>query len=77
MFVNYDGKHKFRTSVGDHVFVGSNSNIVAPVTLSSGAYIAAGSTVTKSVEGGALCIARARQEEKSGWADRLREKWAK
>ena len=75
VFVNYDGKHKFRTSVGDRVFVGSNSNIVAPVTLSSGAYIAAGSTVTKSVEGGALCIARARQEEKPGWADRLREKW--
>ena len=75
VFVNYDGKHKYRTVVGNRVFVGSNANVVAPVTLEDGAYIAAGSTVTRSVKGGALCIARARQEEKPGWADRLYEKW--
>lgn len=58
---NYDGKNKFRTTIGDNVFVGSNSNLVAPVKLEQGAYIAAGSTITKDVEAGQLAVARARQ----------------
>ena len=75
VFVNYDGKHKFRSKVGDNVFVGSNSNLVAPVVLEDGAYIAAGSTITQDVPGGALCIARARQTVKPGWAEKKRRDW--
>lgn len=67
VFVNYDGKDKHRTKVGNRVFVGSNSNIVAPVVLSDGAYIAAGSTITGSVPQDGLAIARARQVVKTDW----------
>lgn len=77
VFVNYDGKHKFRSTVGDNVFVGSNSNLIAPVNLEDGAYIAAGSTINKDVPGGALAIARARQEVKPGWAAAKRQEWQK
>ncbi len=77
VFVNYDGKHKFRSKIGDNVFVGSNSNLVAPVVLEDGAYVAAGSTVTQDVPGGALCIARARQTVKPGWAEQKRREWEK
>ncbi len=66
VFVNYDGKNKFRTVVGDNVFVGSNSNIIAPVTIKDGSYIAAGSTINENVSGG-LAIARARQVNKPAW----------
>ncbi len=62
--VNYDGQNKFQTVIEDDVFVGCNSNLVAPVTLGAGSFIAAGSTVTKDVPGDALAIARARQENK-------------
>ena len=62
--VNYDGKNKFKTVIEDDVFVGCNSNLVAPVNLGAGSFIAAGSTVTKDVPGDALAIARARQENK-------------
>lgn len=62
--VNYDGKNKFKTIIEDDVFVGCNSNLVAPVTLGASSFIAAGSTVTKDVPGDALAIARARQENK-------------
>lgn len=62
--VNYDGKNKFKTIIEDDVFVGCNSNLVAPVTLGKGSFIAAGSTVTKNVPKDALAIARARQENK-------------
>lgn len=62
--VNYDGKNKFKTVIEDDVFVGCNSNLVAPVILGAGSFIAAGSTVTKDVPGDALAIARARQENK-------------
>jgi len=61
---NYDGKKKHRTVIGDGAFVGSNVNLVAPVTIGDGAVIAAGSTVTEDVSSCALCIARARQVEK-------------
>jgi N-acetylglucosamine-1-phosphate uridyltransferase (contains nucleotidyltransferase and I-patch acetyltransferase domains) len=67
--VNYDGEQKMRTTIGDFVFVGCNANLISPVSIGEGAYIAAGSTVTKDVPPGALGIARARQENKEGWAD--------
>ena len=67
VFVNYDGKDKSRTKVGNRVFVGSNSNIVAPMVIEDGAYIAAGSTLTQNVPQGALAIARARQVNKPEW----------
>ena len=62
--VNYDGKNKFKTIIENDVFVGCNSNLVAPVTLGTGSFIAAGSTVTKDVPADALAVARARQENK-------------
>lgn len=73
VFVNYDGKKKSKTIVGKNVFVGCNANLVAPVTVEDGAYIAAGSTVTKNVEKDALCVARSRQKNIEGWAKRRRE----
>ena len=68
--VNYDGKKKHRTVVGDTAFVGCNSNLVAPVSVGSGAYIAAGSTITKDVPDGALGVGRARQSNIAGWAEK-------
>ncbi|MCP4005631.1 MAG: bifunctional UDP-N-acetylglucosamine diphosphorylase/glucosamine-1-phosphate N-acetyltransferase GlmU [bacterium] len=68
--VNYDGTSKSRTVIGDRVFVGCNSNLIAPVEIESGAYIAAGSTINKEVPDGALAIARARQRNIEGWRDR-------
>ena len=58
-------------TVGDDVFLGCNTNLIAPVTVGDGAYTAAGSTVDKDVPAGALAIARTRQENKPGWADRF------
>lgn len=66
VFVNYDGKNKHITNVGDGAFIGSNSNLVAPVTVESGGYVACGSTITDNVEEGDLAIARARQVNKKG-----------
>jgi len=74
---NYDGNAKFRTTIGSDVFVGCNTNLVAPVTLADGVYTAAGSTVTRDVEADALVIARARQEVKPGWAAEHRKKKVK
>lgn len=71
--VNYDGKLKHRTHVGNRCFIGCNTNLVAPVTVGDGAYTAAGSTVTQEVPAGDLAVARARQTNLSGWADRRRE----
>jgi len=67
---NYDGKKKHPTTIGAGVFVGSNSTLVAPVTLEEGSYIAAGSVITDQVPGGALAIARGRQTNKVGWVAR-------
>ena len=67
---NYDGEKKHQTVIGDGVFVGSNSTLIAPVTLADGSYIAAGSAVTTDVPAGALAIGRARQENKDGWVER-------
>lgn len=65
--VNYTGKEKFRTTIGDHVFIGCNTNLIAPVTVGDFAYTAAGSTITEDVPANALGIARARQVNKDGW----------
>ncbi|RDI38408.1 bifunctional UDP-N-acetylglucosamine diphosphorylase/glucosamine-1-phosphate N-acetyltransferase GlmU [Falsibacillus pallidus] len=69
--VNYDGKNKFLTKIEDGVFVGCNSNLVAPVNIGKGAYIAAGSTITEDVPGEALSIARARQVNKEDYVSKL------
>lgn len=72
--VNYDGKNKHKTIIEDNVFVGCNSNLVAPVKLGAGSFIAAGSTITKEVPEDALAIARARQENKLDYAKKLNSK---
>lgn len=64
---NYDGVDKHQTTIGDNVFVGSDSTLVAPLTVESGSYIAAGSTITDAVPMGALALGRARQVVKPGW----------
>ena len=70
---NYDGQSKHRTSISDNVFVGSNSTLVAPLAVSEGAYIAAGSVITRDVEPDALAIGRAFQTDKPGWAKKRRQ----
>jgi bifunctional UDP-N-acetylglucosamine pyrophosphorylase/glucosamine-1-phosphate N-acetyltransferase len=71
---NYDGVHKHRTEIGANVFVGSNSSLVAPVTIGDGATIAAGSTITENVPAEAMAVARERQVNKADWAKRWRDK---
>ena len=66
--VNYDGKNKSRTIIEDGAFIGCNTNLVAPVTVGKGAYVAAGSTITKNVPSESLGVARARQSNIDGWA---------
>ena len=68
--VNYDGISKYRTTVGEGVFIGCNANLIAPVTLEDRCFIAAGSTVTTNVSSDALAVARVRQREIEGWAAR-------
>jgi bifunctional UDP-N-acetylglucosamine pyrophosphorylase/glucosamine-1-phosphate N-acetyltransferase len=67
---NFDGVRKHLTTIGDGVFVGSDSTLIAPVTIGDGAYIAAGSCVTENVPPGALAVGRSRQVTKEGWAAR-------
>lgn len=67
VFVNYDGKNKYRTRVESDSFVGCNTNLVSPVCVGEKAYIAAGSTVTENVPSGALHIARSKGETKENW----------
>lgn len=69
VFANYNGKIKNKICVGNNVFIGANANLVAPLIIGSGAFIAAGSTVTDDVPSGNLCIARARQVNKCYWKD--------
>lgn len=66
--VNYDGTAKYRTVMGDNAFVGCNSNLIAPVKIGEGAYVAAGSTITDNIPAESLAIARARQTNKPQWA---------
>jgi bifunctional UDP-N-acetylglucosamine pyrophosphorylase/glucosamine-1-phosphate N-acetyltransferase len=71
---NYDGVNKHRTILGKKVFIGSDSQLVAPVTLGDGAYVGAGSTITKDVPAGALAVGRGRQFNKEGWVARQAKK---
>ena len=73
IFVNYDGKIKHRTTVEDHCFIGCNVNLVAPVTVREGAYVAAGTTVTSEIPAGSMAIGRARAEVKEHWAEERRK----
>ena len=68
--VNYDGKNKYKTTIGDHSFIGCNTNLVSPVTIHDNTYIAAGSTITSEVNEGDLAVARAKQRNISGWVDK-------
>ncbi len=71
--VNYDGKKKHRTKIGDRAFIGCNTNLVSPVEVGEGAYIAAGSTIVEEVPDKTLAIARARQVIKTNWKDKREE----
>ena len=72
VFVNYDGVAKHRTTIGDHVRIGSDTMLVAPVTVGDGAYTAAGSVITEDVPPGAMAVARAPQRNVAGWVRRRR-----
>ncbi len=74
IFCNYDGFQKHTTTIGAGAFIGSDSQLVAPVTVGEGAYVATGTTVTKSVPPDALAIARLKQENKEGYAGKLRSR---
>ena len=65
--VNYDGKTKNKTIIGDHSFIGCNTNLISPVEVQDNTYIAAGSTITSTVEEGDLAVARAKQRNIKGW----------
>lgn len=71
---NYDGYEKHRTVIGKGAFVGSNSTLIAPVTIGDNAFVAAGSVITQDVPDDALAIARAKQEVKEGWVTRWRNR---
>lgn len=73
---NYDGFHKYPTAIGNKVFIGSDSALVAPVRIGDGAYVAAGSTITENVPADGLGIARGRQVNKPGWAAKKRRELA-
>jgi bifunctional UDP-N-acetylglucosamine pyrophosphorylase/glucosamine-1-phosphate N-acetyltransferase len=70
--VNYDGQKKHRTVIEDEAFIGCNTNLVAPVTVGKGAYVAAGSTITKNVPPKALGVARSPQKNLEGWVEKTR-----
>ncbi|MFM8270158.1 MAG: bifunctional UDP-N-acetylglucosamine diphosphorylase/glucosamine-1-phosphate N-acetyltransferase GlmU [Pseudomonadota bacterium] len=70
---NYDGKKKHKTIIEDEVFIGSDSQIVAPLTVGQGSYVASGSTLTKDVPADSLALSRTRQENKLGYAKRFRK----
>ncbi|HEY0255155.1 MAG TPA: DapH/DapD/GlmU-related protein, partial [Kofleriaceae bacterium] len=74
---NYDGVTKSKTTIEEGAFIGSDSQLVAPVTVGRGAYVGAGSTITKDVPRGALAMSRPAQITVEGWADRFREAQAK
>ncbi|HEY8195034.1 MAG TPA: bifunctional UDP-N-acetylglucosamine diphosphorylase/glucosamine-1-phosphate N-acetyltransferase GlmU [Hyphomicrobium sp.] len=72
IFCNYDGYAKHKTEIGEGAFIGSNTSLVAPVSVGAGAYIGSGSVITKNVSPGALALERATQEERPGWAEKFR-----
>ena len=65
---NYDGKDKHKTNIGDNSFVGTNSSLVAPVTIGKNAYVGAGSTITKDIPDNALGVGRGKQKNKENWS---------
>jgi bifunctional UDP-N-acetylglucosamine pyrophosphorylase/glucosamine-1-phosphate N-acetyltransferase len=73
---NYDGVHKYPTTIGKRVFIGSDTALVAPVRVGDGAYIGAGSVITENVPADALSLARGRQVNKLGWAAARRRELA-
>ena len=72
---NYDGEGKFHTTIGDYVFIGCNTNLVAPVTIGDHGFTAAGSTIGKDVPDGALGIERAKQANVPAWGEKKLEKY--
>lgn len=68
--VNYDGQNKYKTIIGDHSFIGCNTNLVSPVKVEDNTYIAAGSTITSEVKEGELAVARAKQRNIPGWVEK-------
>jgi len=70
---NYDGVNKHVTTLGDGVFIGSDTQLVAPVRVGDGAFVAAGSTITNDVPKGSLAVSRAKQVNKEGWAEKRRK----
>ena len=72
VFVNYDGVEKHRTEIGDHVRIGSDTMLVAPISVGDGAYTAAGSVITEDVPPGAIGVGRAKQRNVLGWVLRKR-----
>ncbi len=77
IFCNYDGYQKHKTIIGSNAFIGSDSQLVAPVVIGPGAYVASGTTVTKDVPSDAMAIARVKQENKPGYAAMLRNRLAR
>jgi len=76
IFCNYDGYFKYKTTIGERAFIGSNTSLVAPVTVGDGAMTGSGSVITSDVAPGALAFERAQQIEKAGWATAFRERKA-
>lgn len=72
--VNYDGKNKYKTIIGNNAFIGCNTNLVSPVKVEDNTYIAAGSTITSTVPSGALAVARAKQRNIENWVERRGKK---
>ncbi len=70
VFVNYDGKNKHRSTVGDNSFIGCNVNIVSPIDISENSYVAAGTTVTKNVPEGSLYVGRPKERVLEGWVEK-------
>lgn len=70
VIVNYDGKNKNKTIIGNNSFIGCNTNLISPVTVQDNTYIAAGSTITNDVKSGELAVARAKQRNIPGWVER-------
>ena len=73
---NYDGKKKWPTTIGDNAFIGSDTMMVAPVTIGAGSIIGAGSCITKEVQPDALALTRPEQREVPGWAAKKRDRQA-
>lgn len=71
---NYDGMHKHKTIIEDDVFIGSNTNLIAPIRIGKGAYVVAGSTITHEVPDGDVAIARSRQTNKPGYAEKIKNR---